>query len=139
MRTVAELSIWLVAVLFGVVVSVPVVNGVAEATRTLVDDCGVTGGCATLDTCNDDGYDTACAQPTAYVCEHELPGLSVCASPPLAAMLPCWMSSLNDTLSLNEISIPGTHNTMAKGLSACFQDGIANHVHTQVRDMLIVP
>lgn len=97
------------------------------------ESCGVTGGCATTDLCNDDGLDVECAVPAAFVCEHQLPGLSVCESPLLAAMLPCWMSSIDGTLTLSEISIPGTHNTMAKGSTACFQDGLANIVYTQVR------
>lgn len=105
-----------------------------EARRAALQEesCGVTGGCATADSCNDDGLDGDCAVPAAFVCEHQLPGLSVCESPPLAAMLPCWMSAIDGTLTLSEISIPGTHDTMAKGSSACHQDGLANLVHTQV-------
>ena len=95
-------------------------------------ECGVTGGCATLDTCNDDDYAGNCDTPARYVCEHQLPGLNVCESPPLETMLPCWMSSLDDGLSLSEISIPGTHDTMDKGSSSCLQSGSGNYIHTQV-------
>lgn len=94
--------------------------------------CGVTGGCGTLDTCNDEGYEVECAIPISYVCEHQLPGLSVCESPPVSSMLPCWMSEVDGALSLNQISLPGTHDTMAKGITACLREGVANHVHTQV-------
>lgn len=94
---------------------------------------GVTAGCATDDSCNDDGeVDSTCPDPTSYVCEAQLPGLNACESPPLDSMLPCWMSDLEGTLALNEISIPATHNTMAKGISACFQDGQTDLIHTQV-------
>lgn len=95
--------------------------------------CGVTGGCATLDTCGSDSSDADCAAPDSYVCEHQLPGLSVCESPPVASMQPCWMSGLDGALKLNQISLPGTHDTMSKGISACLQEGLANYVHTQVR------
>lgn len=101
--------------------------------RLQTEDCdGVTGGCATLGTCNEDGYEADCAAPNSYVCEHQLPGLNICESPPLSAMLPCWMSGVDGALRLNQISIPGTHDTMAKGVSACLQSGLANYVHTQV-------
>ncbi|CAN0294317.1 unnamed protein product [Ectocarpus sp. 8 AP-2014] len=93
--------------------------------------CGVTGACATLDTCGSDSSDADCAAPDSYVCEHKLPGLSVCESPPVASMQPCWMSGLDGALRLNQISLPGTHDTMSKGISACLQEGLANYVHTQ--------
>lgn len=98
----------------------------------LQDTCGVTAGCATDDSCTDDDADTTCTIPASYVCAAQLPGLNVCESPELDAMLPCWMSSLEGTLALNEISIPATHDTMAKGVSACFQEGQGNLVFTQV-------
>ena len=101
--------------------------------RRLQAACGVTGGCATLGTCNDGGYEGDCAAPDSLVCEHQLPGLNVCESPPTSAMLPCWMSEIDGSLRLNQISIPGTHNTMAKGISACLQEGRGNYVHTQVK------
>lgn len=94
--------------------------------------CGVTGGCATFDACDGDGNDE-CKVPDAYVCENQLPGLSTYESSPSSTMLPCWMSSVDGNLRLSKISIPGTHDTMAKGFSACLQDGQANYVHTQVR------
>ncbi|CAN0114685.1 unnamed protein product [Scytosiphon promiscuus] len=94
-------------------------------------ECGVTGGCETLGTCNDEGYEVDCAIPDSYACEHQMPGLSICESPPLSAMLPCWMSEVDGALRLNQISLPGTHDTMAKGMTACLREGLANHIHTQ--------
>eukprot|EP00903_Cladosiphon_okamuranus_P010417 g9853.t1 len=99
--------------------------------RCAQDACGVAGGCAALGTCDDGGYEGDCAAPGSLVCEHQLPGLNVCESPPMSAMLPCWMSGIDGSLRLNQISIPGTHNTMAKGISACLQEGRGNYVHTQ--------
>lgn len=97
----------------------------------LQEDTCVTAGCATDDSCNDDDADTTCTTPASYVCAAQLPGLNVCESPELDAMLPCWMSDLEGTLALNEISIPATHDTMAKGVSACFQEGQGGFVFTQ--------
>lgn len=94
--------------------------------------CGITGGCATLGTCDDSGYEGDCAAPDSLVCESQLPGLNICESPPTSTMLPCWMSEIDGSLRLNQISLPGTHNTMAKGISACLQEGRGNPIHTQV-------
>lgn len=110
----------------------PAVNNNDGGLLRRLQACGVADGCATLGTCNDGGYEGDCAAPGSLVCEHQLPGLNVCESPPTSAMLPCWMSEIDGSLRLNQISLPGTHNTMAKGISACLQEGRGNYVHTQV-------
>eukprot|EP00752_Nemacystus_decipiens_P008882 g7927.t1 len=118
-----------------------VVNNEDSGAARRLQTCGVTGGCATLGACNDGGYEGDCAARDSFVCEHQLPGLNVCESPPASAMFPCWMEGVDGSLRLNQISIPGTHNTMAKGISACLQEGLGNYVHTQawsLRTMLDV-
>lgn len=92
----------------------------------------VTAGCATSGTCND-SIKLGCTVPSELVCEHRWPAYNVCESPPVSSMLPCWMAAVDGSLTLNAISFPGTHDTMAKGSSACLQEGIGDLVYTQVR------